>query len=201
MPPPQAAPRKDIVTTPDAAILSTASALYAKHKLKRIYYSAFSPIPHGDLRLPTKSPPLVREHRLYQADWLMRYYGFDACELTSPHEPNLDLKIDPKLAWALRHRAFFPVDVNRAGKHQLYRVPGLGVRNVNRILKICRFHRVTLDDLAKLRVPMKKVRPWVITADFIPDALRVDRDDLRERIVRPEAQLDLFETAAVVFSG
>ena len=187
--------------TPDAAILSTASALYAKHKLKRIYYSAFSPIPHGDLRLPTKSPPLVREHRLYQADWLMRYYGFDACELTSPHEPNLDLKIDPKLAWALRHRAFFPVDVNRAGKHQLYRVPGLGVRNVNRILKIRRFHRVTLDDLAKLRVPMKKVRPWVITADFNPDALRVDRDDLRERIVRPEAQLDLFETAAAARSG
>ncbi len=187
--------------TPDAAILSTASALYAKHKLKRIYYSAFSPIPHGDLRLPTKSPPLVREHRLYQADWLMRYYGFDARELTTPLEPNLDPKIDPKLAWALRHRAFFPVDLNRAGKHRLYRVPGLGVRNVNRILKIRRFHRVTLDDLAKLRVPMRKVRPWVITTDFNPDALRLDRDDLREQIVRPDAQLDLFETATAARSG
>jgi predicted DNA-binding helix-hairpin-helix protein len=131
----------------------------------------------------------------------MRYYGFDARELTTPLEPNLDPKIDPKLAWALRHRAFFPVDLNRAGKHRLYRVPGLGVRNVTRILKIRRFHRVTLDDLAKLRVPMRKVRPWVITTDFNPDALRLDRDDLREQIVRPDAQLDLFETATAARSG
>ena len=187
--------------TPDAAILATASSLYARHKLKRIYYSAFSPIPHGDLRLPTRSPPLVREHRLYQADWLMRYYGFDAGELTTAREPNLDLQIDPKLAWALRHRESFPVDVNRAGKHRLFRIPGLGVRNVNRILRIRRFHRITLDDLAKLRVPMQKVRPWVVTADFNPDALRVDGDDLRERIVRPDAQLDLFQTATAARSG
>ena len=187
--------------TPDAAILATASALYAKHKLKRVYYSAFSPIPHGDLRLPTKSPPLVREHRLYQADWLMRFYGFGARELTSDRESNLDLAIDPKLAWALRHRAFFPVDVNRADKHRLLRVPGLGVRNVMRILQVRRFHKLTLHDLAKLRVPMRKVRPWVITADFNAEALRVDRDDLRGRIVRPDAQLDLFETATAARSG
>jgi putative DNA modification/repair radical SAM protein len=187
--------------TPDATILATASALYRRHELRRIYYSAFSPIPHGDGRLPTRSPPLVREHRLYQADWLMRFYGFDAGELTTSREPNLDLQIDPKLAWALRHRAFFPVDVNRAAKHHLLRVPGLGVRNVNRILRIRRFHHVALEDLRKLRVPMQKVRPWVLTADFNPDALRVDRDDIRERIIRPDAQLDLFETATAARSG
>ena len=187
--------------TPDATILATASSLYARQKLRRIYYSAFSPIPHGDLRLPTKSPPLGREHRLYQADWLMRFYGFDARELTTTREPNLDLKIDPKLAWALRHRGYFPVDVNRAERNRLLRVPGLGVRNVNRILRIRRFHRIALDDLAKLRVPMHRVRPWVIAADFNPEALRVDRDDLRQRIVRPDAQLNLFESATAARSG
>jgi putative DNA modification/repair radical SAM protein len=185
----------------DATILSTASHLYQRHNLRRVYYSAFSPIPHGDTRLPLSAPPLIREHRLYQADWLMRFYGFAAGELTDEREQNLDLKIDPKLAWALKHREWFPVDVNRAGRFKLLRVPGLGARNVERILLIRKHHALRLDDLAKLRVSMPKVRPWIITADHNPDALRVDRPDLRDRLVRHESQMNLFDTATSARSG
>ena len=94
--------------TPDAAILRTSSDLYTRHKLRRVYYSAYSPIPFADARLPSQQPPLVREHRLYQADWLLRFYRFKVDELTTAEEPNLDLSIDPKLSWALRNRAVVP---------------------------------------------------------------------------------------------
>lgn len=187
--------------TPDATILSTADDLYKKHRLRRVYYSAFSPIPHGDTRLPIQPPPLVREHRLYQADWLIRFYGFDAKELTTADAPNLDLKIDPKLAWALNHRESFPVDLNRAARERLLRIPGLGVRNINRILQLRRHHRIRLDDLGKLRVSLTKVRPWIITADHNPDALRIDRADLRARITGGFEQLELFQSAVTARTG
>jgi putative DNA modification/repair radical SAM protein len=185
----------------DAAVLQTASDLYARHRLRRVYYSAYSPIPHGDGRLPPKAPPLVREHRLYQSDWLIRFYGFRAQELTTPAEPNLDLSLDPKLAWALRHRGLFPVDLNRAPRWKLLRIPGIGVRNVERILKIRRHHRVRLDDLHKLRVSLTKARPFVITADHNPDALRIDRGDLRSRVTTPDLQLELFQARGSALSG
>jgi putative DNA modification/repair radical SAM protein len=187
--------------TPDSAILSTSSDLYERYKLRRVYYSAYSPIPFADTRLPAKAPPLVREHRLYQADWLLRFYDFRVEELTTTAEPNLDLSIDPKLAWALRNRAFFPVDLNKADRTQLLRIPGLGVRNVNRILTLRRFHKIRLDDLTKMHVAMKKVRPFVTTADYNPDVLRIDRDDLRSRITGIGKQLNLFETAAAATFG
>jgi putative DNA modification/repair radical SAM protein len=183
----------------DAQILDTASRLYDRFKLRRVYYSAYSPIPHGDARLPNLGPPLVREHRLYQSDWLIRFYGFSTGEITSPDQPNLPLDIDPKLAWALRNRGFFPVDLNRAEKWKLLRVPGLGVRTVDRILASRRFAKIRLADLNKLRVSLKKVRPFVTTADHNPDALRLDRADLRPRVV--ERQLNLFETAATARTG
>jgi predicted DNA-binding helix-hairpin-helix protein len=185
----------------DAAIIATASDLYAKHKLRRVYYSAFSPIPHADGRLPGAAPPLVREHRLYQADWLMRFYGFRGDELTTPAEPNLDINLDPKLGWALRHREFFPVDLNRASKAALLRVPGLGVRNVKRILSIRRFHKIRLEDLVKLRVSLTKCRPFVVVADHNADALRVDREDLRQRVAPANQQLELFSAATSAKSG
>ena len=125
--------------TPDREIINTASRLYTRHDLRRVYYSAYSPIPHADARLPGQSPPLVREHRLYQADWLVRHYGFAAEEITTEDEPDLDLELDPKTVWALRHRGLFPMDVNRAAREELLRVPGLGVRSVDRLLKIRRF--------------------------------------------------------------
>jgi putative DNA modification/repair radical SAM protein len=185
----------------DADILATASQLYRTHRLRRVYYSAFSPIPHADQRLPGAAPPLVREHRLYQADWLVRFYGFSAAELTTAATTNLELDIDPKLSWALRHREMFPVDLNRACRSRLLRIPGIGARNVDRVLQIRRYHRITLDDLVKLRVSMRKVRPWVITADCNPDALRIDRGDLRQRVIHPETQLELFSAAASARSG
>lgn len=176
--------------TPDAAILATSSALYDTFRLRRVYYTAYSPTQRADARLPTAAPPLVREHRLYEADWLIRYYGFAVGELTTPDAPNLDPEIDPKLAWALRHRALFPLDVNRAAREQLLRIPGLGVRTVDRLLAMRRLRAVRLADLAALRVPMRRTSPFVVTADHNPDALLIDRLDLRAR-VKPREQLAL----------
>ncbi len=185
----------------DQTILTTASALYTTQKLRRVYYSAFSPIQHADLRLPSQSPPLIREHRLYQADWLIRFYDFKATELTTAETPNLDLKLDPKMSWALRNRAFFPIDVNKAPKATLLRIPGIGVRNVGRILQIRRHHRLTMDDLTKLRISMAKTRPFVITADHNPEALRIDRGDLEQRVQPVHTQLELFTAATSAVTG
>lgn len=175
----------------DAHILARASSLYGKQRLRRVYYSAFSPIPDASSKLPLTAPPLVREHRLYQADWLMRFYGFAATELTTGAEPDLSLAIDPKLAWALRHPDQFPVDINKAPRELLLRVPGLGVRNVDRILQVRRWHRVQLADLTRLRVPMKKALPFIITADHLPRLL-ANPADLQPPQPR---QLDLFAVA------
>jgi putative DNA modification/repair radical SAM protein len=186
--------------SPDAAILAKSSQLYSRFGLRRVYYSAFSPIPHGDPGLPVRHPPLLRENRLYQADWLMRFYGFDAKELTTDRQPNLSLKHDPKMGWALRHREKFPMDVNRACKAELLRVPGLGVRNVERILQIRRHHKITLDDLARLRVPVARTRPFVITADAFTGASAIDRLDLPELVAQPE-QMSLFDAAVTARTG
>jgi putative DNA modification/repair radical SAM protein len=184
---------------PDSEILIKASDLYRQHQLRRVYYSAFSPIPHADAQLPVKPAPLVREHRLYQADWLMRFYGFQADELTTAEQRNLSLKADPKLAWALRNREFFPVDVNAASREALLRVPGLGVRAVQRILKIRRFHRITAADLAKLHVSLRRAQNFVITADTRPRHL--DEAALPERIVPAAEQLPLFTASREAASG
>ncbi len=187
--------------TPDATILSTAAELYDRHRLRRVYYSAYSPIPECDGRLPSMSPPLIREHRLYQADWLIRFYGFTHQEITTPDAPNLDLNMDPKLAWALRNREFFPVDVNRAGRGALLRVPGIGARNVKRILQIRRLQQLRLEDLVRLRVSMRKARPFVVAADHNPDAMRLDDAGLVNRVRTSERQLLLFEASASAASG
>jgi putative DNA modification/repair radical SAM protein len=152
----------------DSEILAKSASLYRLHDLRRVYYSAFSPIPHADSALPVKPAPLIREHRLYQADWLLRFYGFTFDELTTPANTNLPLNMDPKLAWALRNRAFFPVDVNAAPKEALLRVPGLGARAVARILRIRRYHRLDSSDLEKLRVPMNRARHFLIASDVLP---------------------------------
>ena len=145
----------------DQQVLATSDRLYTQHKLRRVYYSAYSPIPAADIRLPAKAPPLVREHRLYQADWLVRFYGFTVKELTTDAAPNLDLGLDPKLTWALRTRDIFPVDLNRAPRELLLRVPGLGVRTVTRLIVARRFHSISLSDLKQLRVSLSKVMPFV----------------------------------------
>jgi putative DNA modification/repair radical SAM protein len=180
----------------DALILQRADPLYPDYKLRRVYYSGFSPIPDPSSLLPAKPPPLLREHRLYQADWLMRFYGFGVDEIADPASPFLDLAIDPKLAWALRHRAWFPVDLNRAPRELLLRVPGLGVRNADRIVAVRRHTRLRLADLIRLRLPLKKVLPFVIAADHTPARLDLDGDTLRSRFLPPPTQLELNFTEA-----
>src|SRR5690606_24525132 len=171
----------------DAAILHRSSTLYAGYGLKRVYYSAFSPIPDSSSRLPLAPPPLLREHRLYQADWLMRFYGFDAREIVAGGEDGLlDLAIDPKLAWALRNRDRFPADVNRAPRELLLRVPGLGVRSVDRILQTRRHHTLRLDDVARIAGAIDKVRPFIEALDWTPGST-LDSAALRSRL-RPEPQ-------------
>jgi predicted DNA-binding helix-hairpin-helix protein len=181
--------------TTDAAILNQASSLYTRHRLRRVYYSAFSPIPDASRQLPLVAPPLVREHRLYQADWLMRFYGFHSGELTATASANLALDVDPKLAWALRNRHLFPVDMNRATRALLLRVPGLGVRTVDRLVEARRFTTLRLMDLARLRVPLKKVLPFVEAPDHNPRLAGLDDANLRARFAPPPEQLDLFAPA------
>lgn len=187
--------------TADNEILKTANALYTGQRLRRVYYSAYSPIPHADSLLPGKSPPLVREHRLYQADWLLRFYGFDVNEIVVRADKNLDLEIDPKLAWALQQRDYFPVDVNSASREQLLRVPGIGARNVARIISIRRHKRLRTDDLKKLRVAWKRTKSFVITADHNPALKNLDRHDLRSIIRPPEKQLTMFEIFDAALTG
>lgn len=176
----------------DDTILKTSARLYSSYHLKRVYYSAFSPIPDAKSSLPLVQPPLMREHRLYQADWLMRFYGFEQKEIVASRPDGmLDLAIDPKLAWALDNRARFPLDVNRADRESLLRVPGLGVKVVNRILQVRRYRTLRLADLARLCHSLEKIRPFVTALDWQPGAL-IDRADLRGRLAPQPQQLSLF---------
>ncbi|MGZ2259039.1 putative DNA modification/repair radical SAM protein [Roseobacter sp. A03A-229] len=176
----------------DATILGQSTRLYGSYGLKRVYYSAFSPIPDASSRLPLVSPPLQREHRLYQADWLLRFYDFQLDEITGTAPGgNLDLEVDPKLAWALANRAQFPVDVNRASREMLLRVPGFGVKTVNRILGTRRNRQLRYDDLLRIGASMKKARAFVTAGGWSPGAL-TDSADLRARFTPPPEQLSLF---------
>ncbi len=179
--------------TTDAMILNSSQDLYQKFSLKRVYYSAYSPIPHADVLLPTGTPVLIRENRLYQADWLMRFYEFKASELTDSSEQNLSLDIDPKTAWALRNRAFFPIDVNRASREQLLRIPGFGVKNVDKILLMRPYRKISLLDLGKLHIPLKRAKYFVTTSDHNPNVFLLDEVGLKERLVPTEKQLSLFD--------
>jgi len=176
--------------TDDAGILKRSASLYAGYGLKRVYYSAFSPIPDATSKLPLKPPPLMREHRLYQADWLMRFYGFRADEI-AVENGFLDLKIDPKLAWALSHRELFPLDINRADRELLLRVPGLGVSSVNAIVAARRHHRLRLEDIARLCSSAKKVRPFIVADDWTPGT-SLDDTRLRTKLTPEPQQLSLF---------
>jgi putative DNA modification/repair radical SAM protein len=179
---------------PDTEILDRSASLYGGYGLKRVYYSAFSPIPDSSSALPLSKPPLMREHRLYQADWLMRFYGFSAPEIGEASTGGmLDLAIDPKLAWALNQRAQFPVDVNTAPREMLLRVPGLGVKSVDRMISVRRYRTLRLEDITRLCRGIDKVRPFITTLDWTPGGL-TDAVDLRDRLVgqpKPE-QLSLF---------
>ncbi len=178
----------------DRDIVGKAATLYDRFGLRRVYYSAFSPIPEASAVLPLQRPPLMREHRLYQSDWLMRFYGYQPGEVRAAADDAtgmLPLDIDPKLAWALKFRDRFPVDVNLAPREMLLRVPGLGVKAVQSILSARRWRRLTLADVGRLTVSIAKLRPFLIAADWRPVVLS-DRAELRPIVAPKREQLELF---------
>jgi len=151
----------------DRDILKLSSALYATPTMRRVYYSGYIPVNTYDSRLPvTKQPPLVMENRLYQADWLMRFYKFSADEIADDSHPDLELEIDPKLSWALRHPEFFPVDVNRADYEMILRIPVVGVKSATLIVNARRFRRLTSDHLRKIGVVMKRARYFITCGEL-----------------------------------
>jgi putative DNA modification/repair radical SAM protein len=176
----------------DDHMLRTSAGFYRDYGLRRVYYSAFSPIPDSSRALPAAAPPLMREHRLYQADWLLRFYGFSVDEIAGTMaEGRLALDMDPKLAWAIARRDAFPVDVNIAPRELLLRVPGLGTRVVDRLIAARRHRRLRLDDVGRLCRSIRKVRPFIVAADWRPTRL-LDRTDLRANLVPRAEQLPLF---------
>ena len=178
----------------DGDIVRKASTLYDRFGLRRVYYSAFSPIPDASAVLPLSRPPLMREHRLYQSDWLMRFYDFQPHEVVAAADDAtgmLPLDIDPKLAWALKFREHFPVDVNRAPRERLLRVPGLGVKAVDAIVRGRRWRRLRLDDVARLTVSVAKVRPFIVAEDWRPVTL-TDKAELKPLVMPKKTQLELF---------
>ena len=168
----------------DRHILTLTQALYDRYQLKRVFYSAYMPVsplvpvPEG------YRPPLLREHRLYQADWLLRYYHFRAEEILDEDQPDLDPRMDPKCCWALRHLEFFPVEVNRADYESLLRVPGLGVRSARRILRARRVGPLNFEGLKRLGVVLKRAQYFLTCSGRMMQGLRVSEDGLL-RIVLP----------------
>ncbi len=178
----------------DRDILALSSLLYSGPKLKRVYYSAYIPLNAYDKRLPAlRETPLVRENRLYQADWLMRFYQFDAGEILSPEQPDLDLEIDPKLSWALRHPELFPVDVNKADYVEILRIPGVGVKSAQKIVMARRTAKLTSEHLKRLGVVMKRAA-WFIAADGKPTIQEAGPARVRAALVgkKPQKQFSLF---------
>lgn len=176
----------------DASVLNTATDLYRSHRLRRVYYSAYSPIPDAKTGMPAARPPLLREHRLYQADWLTRFYGFSAEEIiASMTDGMLDLSADPKLVWALKNRHVFPVDVNRASREELLRIPGIGTRGVARIIAARRHGALRYDDLTRIAASAKTISPFVTTPDWRPLGL-LDSGALEARMRPAATQQDLF---------
>lgn len=147
----------------DYKILSLTEGLYKKYQLKRVFFSAYIPVAeHSLLPAPSINPPLMLEHRLYQADWLLRYYGFHAQELLNEQNPNFNLLVDPKCNWALNHMEQFPVEVNKAPYEMLLRVPGIGVRSARRILRARKTGPLNFEGLKKLGVVLKRARYFML---------------------------------------
>ena len=174
----------------DFQLMMVAQNLYDKFSLKRVFYSAFVQV-NEDKDLPALpgGPPLLREHRLYQADWLLRFYGFRAEELLDEQTPSFDPRLDPKCCWALRHPDFFPVEVNRADYEALLRVPGLGVVSARRILTARRTGPLRLENLPKLGVVMKRAQYFLTANGRMADGLRFTQDSLLRNLIAVEQSL------------
>lgn len=171
----------------DYQIMAVAEALYKGYDLRRVFYSAFIPVNH-DSSLPALpgGPPLLREHRLYQADWLLRFYGFEAQELLSPEKPNFNVLLDPKCDWALQHLELFPVEINRADYHTLLRVPGLGVKSAQRIVKARRTAVLDFPDLKKLGAVLKRAVYFITCSGKMMHPVHFDQDAITRALIGDE---------------
>ncbi len=168
----------------DFEILKLSSSLYQKALLKRVYYSAYIPVnEHKHLPSPLHvKPPLQREHRLYQADWLLRFYGFSYDEIVDVNA-NLDIQFDPKTHWALRHLEHFPIDINKAPLHTLIRIPGIGVRGAQKILQARRFKSLTFEDLKQLKIPLKRARYFIVAGKSYQKEVPLYEDRLKIALI------------------
>ncbi|TAL35408.1 MAG: putative DNA modification/repair radical SAM protein [Spirochaetes bacterium] len=173
----------------DHAILCLSEALYRGFSLKRVYYSAYVPVTTADTRLPLADPPLRREHRLYQADWLLRFYGFSAGELLSEKNPNFDPDLDPKSHWALSNLHRFPVELTTADYEMILRVPGIGLRSAQRIVRLRTVRALAFDDLRKIGVVLKRARFFITCGGTHLEKGDLERGALRARIVGNHAPL------------
>lgn len=170
----------------DLDILKLTSNLYDKALLKRVYYSAYIPV-NDDKNLPAllNKPPLLREHRLYQADWLLRFYDFRYDEIVDLAHPNLDEELDPKTFWALNNLNYFPMDINRASKEELIRIPGIGVRGAFKILKARRFKRLGFDDLKKLRISLKRAKYFIVANKDYQKEVPMQSENIKRILLKP----------------
>ncbi|WP_320033851.1 putative DNA modification/repair radical SAM protein [Halarcobacter sp.] len=168
----------------DKDILKLSSVLYDKALLKRVYYSAYIPI-NDDKNLPAivTKPPLLREHRLYQADWLLRFYDFSWDEIVDDRNPNLDEDVDPKTFWALNNLQYFPMEINKASKDELLRIPGIGVRGVFKILKARRFKSLDFDDLIKLKISLKRARYFITCKGKYQREVPLEQDRIKTALL------------------
>ena len=181
----------------DRTIIQRAQALYHSFDLKRVYYSSFVPVASSRFTEGIVKPPLLREHRIYQADFLMRYYDFTADEILTAKEPFFDLELDPKMCWAIRHLDRFPVEINRADLEELIRIPGIGITGAKRIIRARRFAKLKYDDLRTLKISTKRARHFMTVAGVYRGAAIRSRHDLRQRMKLLEGspryeQMDLF---------
>ena len=186
----------------DRDILKLSSALYDKALLKRVYYSAYIPV-NDNKNLPSliTKPPLLREHRLYQADWLLRFYDFSWDEIVTDEFPNLDEDLDPKAFWALNNLKYFPMEINTASKEELLRIPGIGARGVQKIINARRFKRLTFNDLKKLKISIKKAMYFITCNKEFQRQVPFYRENLRLALIKPEPkkliQPSLFDISSI----
>jgi putative DNA modification/repair radical SAM protein len=186
----------------DREILKLSSVLYDKALLKRVYYSAYIPV-NDDKNLPAiiNKPPLLREHRLYQADWLLRFYGFGYEEIVTENKPNLDEELDPKTFWALNNLHLFPIEINRASKEELIRIPGIGVRGANKIIKARRFKRLKLEDLVALRISVKRAKYFILCDGRFQKEIPLYEEHIKKALLTPPnkkpEQLNLFDISGI----
>lgn len=175
----------------DYQILRVTEALYKKFDLKRVFFSAFVPV-NEDKALPSirdQGPPLLREHRLYQADWLLRFYHFEAEELLDEENQNFNVYLDPKCCWALRHLDIFPVEINRADYHTLLRVPGIGYKSAGRIVKARRWGGIGFEDLKKMGVVLKRALYFITCSGKMMYPVRIDEDSITRNLLNTRERI------------